>query len=339
MTTDYAGKSILVIDNSPVITRLIKNYLIQTGFSGENIILANDGNQASMMLELKNFDLVTTSMHIKFVNGIDLLKIVRGNSDEKIKNTPFLIISAERKEYFVQELEKIGYDGYLQKPFTSEQLKNAVNDVFHPNSPPAVFPATDKPSVSSPPQATPLKIDLKFINPFIESTTEALGQYMAQAVAGEPLDTDQLTGDFSAMIDLTDTQNALMSVIVLSFPKNVACKIYAGIFGEVELEQVCGVVQELGNIIAGIVKPKISDLSQEIFSLVYPGQTMKTMNGGKLNFQLGLPVATMKDNHTITLDNKDAPRFSVPFDIEQEKIGLLVQFQEYKSSRSGIKIS
>lgn len=332
MSADYASKAVLIVDNSPVITRLIKNYLIRTGFAEENIMLTNDGNQASMMLDLKGFDLVTTGMHVKAIDGIDLLKTVRGSSDEKVKSTPFIIISAERKEYFVEALEKIGYNGYLQKPFTWEQLTQAVNDVFHPNTSDVIPPEADKqPLPASLPATNAIKVNPKFITPFIESTVEALGQYMAQAVAGEPLDTDSLSGDFSSRIDLTDKQNALMAIIVLSFPKNVACKIYSGIFGEVDLEQVCGVVQELGNIIAGIVKPKISDLSQDIYNLVYPGQTLKTDDGGNLNFQLGLPVATMKDNHTITLDNKGVARFTVPFEIDQEKISLLVQYQKHNA--------
>jgi hypothetical protein len=55
----------------------------------------------------------------------------------------------------------------------------------------------------------------------------------------------------------------------LYFAEKVACDIYADIFGEVDPEQVNGVVQELGNIIGGIVNPKITGFSSEIYGLAY----------------------------------------------------------------------
>jgi two-component system chemotaxis response regulator CheY len=334
MIADYSNKTVLIIDNSPVITRLIKNNMVEMGFGEDKLTMVNAGNQASMFLDLQQYDLVTTSIHLKALDGIDILKALRASSDEKTKNTPFIIISAERKEYFIEDLEKLGSTHYLQKPFTKELLQQALCTVFYPDLVQAstTVEKTEEASPPSAPLATssaPLNIDIKIINPFIESTVEALGQYMAQAVAGEPTDADDVSGDFSSVIDITDKSNGVKSRIILFFPKDVACKIYAGIFGEVDLEQVCGVVQELGNIIAGIVKPKISECSQDIYSLIYPGQTLKEENGGKLSFQLGLPVTTMKDNHRIFLDNKDGAKFVVPFNIDQDKISLLVQFQKY----------
>ena len=56
--------------------------------------------------------------------------------------------------------------------------------------------------------------------------------------------------------------------MVVNFPKEAACKIYKKIFGEVAIEQMSGVVQELVTIIGGIVKPKISPYSKEIVKLV-----------------------------------------------------------------------
>lgn len=298
------------------------------GFAGDNITLVNDGNTASMMLELQNFDLVTTGMRLKAYEGVDLLRQVRESSDEKIKSTPFIIISAERKEYFTEVLSELGCNGYIQKPFTVTQLRDSINSIFNPVEATVPAETVKEQTLSLAVTTAPPKLDQKFINPFIESTLESLEQYMAQAVPGEPMDTDVLLGDISSMIDLTDRQNAITLKIVLSFPKSVACKIYEGIFGEVDMQQVCGVVQELGNIIAGIVKPKLADLSQEIYELVYPGQTLNTGNGNTLDFQLGLPVATMADNHTVTLEIKDAPRFTIPFEIAQEKVCVLIQFQK-----------
>ena len=40
--------------------------------------------------------------------------------------------------------------------------------------------------------------------------------------------------------------------LILNFSKKAACDTYEGMFGEVDIEQVCGLAQELSNIICGI---------------------------------------------------------------------------------------
>ena len=63
-----------MIDNSSIITKIIKNFLVQTGFEKDNIFSAHDRNMAMMMFDLENFDLVTSGIHLKDSTGIDLLK-------------------------------------------------------------------------------------------------------------------------------------------------------------------------------------------------------------------------------------------------------------------------
>ena len=77
MHSSLQGKKALVIDNSPIITKIIKNFLVQTGFNKGNIFAAHDRNMAMMMFELENFDLVTSGIHLKDSTGIDLLKEIR----------------------------------------------------------------------------------------------------------------------------------------------------------------------------------------------------------------------------------------------------------------------
>ncbi len=331
MNPGFSDKSALVADNSPVIARLIKNYLVKIGFAEENVWTVKDGNQAVMMMGLKDFQLVTSGMHLPVKDGLELLKEIRGSSEEKTKSIPFVIISAERKEYYLQELEKAGCNGYLQKPFKLDQLEEIVAGIFFPGAREKARPDREAAPEAAAPTAQEIDFNPQIVGAFVESTVEALGQYMAQAVPGSPTAARDLSGDFSSSIDLTDADNAVKSQVILYFPRNAACKIYEGIFGAVDLEQVCGVVQELGNIIAGIVKPRIADLSPDIYRLVYPDREASFANGGKLSFQLGLPAAHMEEHHTVPLTDPSAPKFAVPFDVDKEKIILVVQFLKHPS--------
>ncbi len=113
--------------------------------------------------------------------------------------------------------------------------------------------------------------------------------------------------------------------MILNFPKKAACDIYEGIFGEVDIEQVCGVVQELANIIGGIVKPEISPFSREIAQLIPEAKDLP----GEINltWDLGLPESKMGEDHSIDIEVNGMPKFHVPFQIKDETFHLVVLIQ------------
>ena len=126
MDLSLQGKKALVIDNSSIITKIIKNFLVKSGFSKDNIFAAHDKNMAMMMFGLKSFDLVTSGTHLKDSTGIDLLKEIREKSNDNQKKTPFLIISSEKQETYQEILDKHQASGYLRKPFNQDQFEQAV---------------------------------------------------------------------------------------------------------------------------------------------------------------------------------------------------------------------
>lgn len=327
MSADLENKKILVTDNSDVMTKIITNNLVEIGFQAENIMTANDGHQAFLMLELVDFSLVTSSLHMRIQSGIDFLCTIRTNTDERIKNTPFLVISSEKEAFFIKELEALGIDGYLRKPFKVNEIKRAINNILNLWAEEELEPAPPPKKIAELVTEVSTAFSPNIIAAFVESTVEALGQYMVTTEAGNPIETDDLTGDFSSTIHLLDESHDVKLTLILYFPKNVACTIYEGIFGEVDMEQVCGIVQELGNIIAGNVKPRIAEFSQEIYDLVHPGKKLKLGDDNKMHFDLGLPVATRGDHHTVDIETT-APKFIIPFKVNEEEITMVSVFQK-----------
>ncbi len=319
-------KKVLVVDNSPVMTKIIKNNLVDIGFAEDKIFMSNNGNQASMMLDLESFDLVTSGLHMSMKSEIKLLQEIRQNPDETKKDLPFLFISSERDPSYLDKADELGANGYIHKPFTPAQIKSAVGKLCGG----AVNQDmdTEQPDVSGTATAeeTGVDIDPKIINAFIDSTTEALGQYMVSAVPESPVADNDCKGCFSSLIDLSDETHSVKLALVLSFPKEVACNIYESIFGEVDLEMVCGVVEELVNIIAGAVKPKIAEFASDIISIVHPKSNPDSGSNAKLDLNLGLPVAQMGDDHPIKIEDPEAPRFIIPFKVQDEKFILAVHF-------------
>ena len=331
MNSSLQGQKALVVDNSSIITKIIKNFLVQTGFEKSNIFVAQDRNQAMMMFELESFDLITSGIHLRDTTGIDLLKEIREKSGADQKEIPFLIISSEEQEIYQKELSEHQKSDYLQKPFNQEQFQKMIGSMLNHTD---LIEDTVAEPLASPPaldyqwQESPVEFPASIINAFTESTIEAMEQYMAEAIPDSSKGPVELKGYFSAWVDLLDTANRTQITLLINFPKKVACGIYEEIFGEVDIEQVCGVVQELVNIIGGIVKPRISEFSKEITQLVHESKELSVPESG-LTWDLGLPEARMGENHSLDLKLNGLPKFHVPFKIKDETFHLVVLVQTY----------
>lgn len=331
MNSSLQDKKALVIDNSSIITKIIKNFLTQTGFTKSNVFVAHDRNQAMMMFELEKFDLVTSGIHLKDSTGIELLQEIRENSDEEKKSIPFLIVSSENQEIYQQKLDQYPATGYLRKPFNLDQFGTTVHNIFNhkDSAEPVAVKSSESGSTSELLwEESPVEVPASIIEAFTESTIEAMEQYMAEATPENSSGTVELNGYFSAWVDLLNTENRIQITLLLNFPKEAACSIYEGIFGEVEIEQVCGVVQELANIIGGIVKPKIAEFPKDTMQLVYEPQEIPEEDI-KLNWDLGLPEAKMGEGHSLDMMFQGVPKFHVPFKIKSETFHLVVLIQKF----------
>lgn len=326
MAKKYQGKKVLVVDNSRWIARLIKNQLVDIGFEDELISISTDGHQAYLILDLKEFDLVTSGLYLKAQNGMDMLRKIRNDSREWMKNIPFLVISAERTENFIDDLAKAGASGYLTKPFLNEELAQMVDIISHNET--REFVRIDqkyKPQdILYDPSMDDIGIPPKVISGFIDSTIEAFGQYLVTAVPGKPQPGNGADGDFVVSIDFVDDEHKVRVVLMIYFPKVIACNIYETIFGELDMDQVGGVVQELSNIIGGMAKIKAAETPHEIIKLVNGGKPVDPREQVEMHFKLGLPEP-QEDKEALNLEG--SPKFTVPFTIDDENAYLQVYFQ------------
>ena len=117
---------ILVVDDFSTMRRIVKNLLVELGFS--NISEADDGSTALPILERGDIDFLVTDWNMPGMPGIDLLKAVRAN--EKLASLPVLMVTAEAKREQIMEAAQAGVNGYVVKPFTANTLKEKIEKVF-----------------------------------------------------------------------------------------------------------------------------------------------------------------------------------------------------------------
>ncbi|HZD24925.1 MAG TPA: response regulator [Alphaproteobacteria bacterium] len=117
---------ILIVDDYKTMLRIIRNLLKQLGFN--NVDEATDGADALQRLRGKPYNLVISDWNMEPMTGYQLLKEVR--SDEKLKGTPFIMVTAESKTENVIAAKKAGVDNYIVKPFNAATLKTKMAAVI-----------------------------------------------------------------------------------------------------------------------------------------------------------------------------------------------------------------
>jgi two-component system chemotaxis response regulator CheY len=117
---------ILVVDDFSTMRRIIKNLLKDLGFA--NIQEADDGNTALPMLQQGDFDFVVTDWNMPGMQGIDLLRAIR--ADTNLKHIPVLMVTAEAKKEQIVAAAQAGVNGYVIKPFTAGTLKEKLAKIF-----------------------------------------------------------------------------------------------------------------------------------------------------------------------------------------------------------------
>ncbi|MDX9690030.1 MAG: response regulator [Proteobacteria bacterium] len=118
--------NILIVDDYKTMLRIIENLLKQLGF--KTVAQATDGSMALRMMRENHYGLVISDWNMEPMTGLQLLKEVR--ADEKLKGTPFIMVTAESKIENVAAAKEAGVNNYIVKPFNAETLKQKISAVL-----------------------------------------------------------------------------------------------------------------------------------------------------------------------------------------------------------------
>ena len=117
---------VLIVDDYKTMLRIIRNLLKQLDF--DNVDEATDGAEALTKLRAGNYGLVISDWNMTPMTGLDLLKEVR--ADARLKDTPFIMVTAESKTENVIAAKQAGVSNYIVKPFNAETLRDKIEKVL-----------------------------------------------------------------------------------------------------------------------------------------------------------------------------------------------------------------
>ena len=115
---------ILLVDDDIEICRYIKSELSDW----YRFVICNNGKEALKQLLSDDFDLVVSDVVMPEMDGITLLKNIKGNAN--ISHVPVIMLTSKSEISDRLEGIKLGADAYLAKPFSLEELHLTIDNLI-----------------------------------------------------------------------------------------------------------------------------------------------------------------------------------------------------------------
>ena len=115
-------KTILVVDDEPQITRLVRDYLERAGF---RVVTAAAGKAALGLIRAEKPDMVILDLGLPDLDGLDVTREMRKSS-----NAPIIMLTARSEETDKLVGLELGADDYVTKPFSPKELVARVRVLF-----------------------------------------------------------------------------------------------------------------------------------------------------------------------------------------------------------------
>ncbi len=119
-----SNKKILVVDDSAIFLRTVKNMLS----SYYDVDMALSADQAMAAINEKKPDLILLDYDMPICSGKTMLQRLRNRSDTK--DIPVIFLTALDKRSQVKEILMMQPQGYLLKPVEPDKLLAAVDNVL-----------------------------------------------------------------------------------------------------------------------------------------------------------------------------------------------------------------
>ena len=117
-----ARKRILVVDDEPKVSGLIKAYLEKDGY---DVLLSGDGRDALDKARQLKPDLIVLDLNLPEIDGMEVFRSVR-----TFTNVPVIMVTARDDEVDRVVGLQLGADDYVTKPFSPRELAARVGAVL-----------------------------------------------------------------------------------------------------------------------------------------------------------------------------------------------------------------
>jgi DNA-binding NtrC family response regulator len=121
------SKKILIVDDNPNMSVLLSDILEIFEYQGTQ---AEDGEEALEKLSSEEYAMVFTDLRMPKMDGIDLLKAIKNKHPE----LPVVVITGYSLGETQNMLLTQRADGFLNKPFKVNEIKELLEKLLQPNA-------------------------------------------------------------------------------------------------------------------------------------------------------------------------------------------------------------
>jgi two-component system chemotaxis response regulator CheY len=119
----------LIVDDSSVMRKIVERTLRQAGLDSLVVHEAGSGTEGLDVLRTETVDLILSDINMPSMDGLEFLRQIRAQN--LAPGVPVVMITTESSEEHVKQAIQSGAQGYIRKPFTSEQVKERVLPLVH----------------------------------------------------------------------------------------------------------------------------------------------------------------------------------------------------------------
>lgn len=122
----FENLSILLAEDDPFTNKLVVSTLHRIGI--RSVLSVKDGAEALRVIgEAKQpIDLIISDWNMPNITGLALLKLVRNEHP----TLPFLMLTGNASLDLVKAARDSGVDGYIVKPFSTDQLRSKISGIL-----------------------------------------------------------------------------------------------------------------------------------------------------------------------------------------------------------------
>lgn len=235
--------NILMVDDSSLTRKRIRRIIEMTNLDVGQFLDAENGAEALKILEQSNVDLVLSDLNMPEMSGAEMVH--RMKSSEATKSIPVVVVSTESKTARIKELLAEGVKDYLHKPFTPEEFKEVMENLWSKT---------------------------------VTETTHLLTQALTQALetmaftTAIPIDEDMLIPQKTIMAEIKFTgakEGNIQILAGLDFCKVLAENIAA--IDKADSQSALDALKELANVTCGLFLPMVVSSTADVFDITVPG--------------------------------------------------------------------
>ncbi|HUF32025.1 MAG TPA: response regulator [Acidimicrobiales bacterium] len=115
------GRSVLVVDDDPVILKLLEVNFEMEGFE---VLTAADGEEGLAVARSSRPDVIVSDVMMPKMNGLELVAALKADADTA--SIPVILLSARAQVSDLRDGSDAGADDYITKPFEPLELIERV---------------------------------------------------------------------------------------------------------------------------------------------------------------------------------------------------------------------